>query len=50
MFIESKGIGFITPDDVIKELNVNYSQIQGHGYKNLDEIQKGELEIQYVQK
>ena len=39
-----KGFGFITPeqgDDVF----VHYSNIQGHGYKSLDEGQRVEFEV-----
>ena len=36
-FNESKGYGFITPDDGGKDLFVHISEIQGEGYKTLQE-------------
>jgi CspA family cold shock protein len=36
-FNESKGYGFITPDDGEKDLFVHFSEIQGEGFKTLRE-------------
>jgi CspA family cold shock protein len=39
-FNDSKGFGFITPDDGGKELFAHHSSIQMDGYKSLKEAQK----------
>jgi CspA family cold shock protein len=39
-FNESKGYGFITPDDGAQDLFVHFSEIQGEGYKTLREGDK----------
>ncbi|MFE2937281.1 cold shock-like protein CspC [Streptomyces sp. NPDC059278] len=49
-FNESKGFGFITPDDGSKDILVHFSAIQGNGYKTLAEGQNVEYEIQDGQK
>ncbi len=36
-FNNSKGYGFITPEEGGKELFVHFTQIQGEGYKSLQE-------------
>ncbi|MCB8787162.1 cold shock-like protein CspC [Planktothrix agardhii] len=49
-FNDSKGFGFITPDDGSKDIFVHHSAIQGNGFKTLTEGQKVEFEIQQGQK
>ena len=44
-FNESKGFGFITPEDGSKDVFVHFSAIQGDGYKSLEEGQKVEFEV-----
>ena len=39
-FNAEKGFGFITPDDGGKDLFVHFSEIQGSGYRSLDEGQR----------
>jgi CspA family cold shock protein len=39
-FNDSKGFGFITPDDGGKDLFAHHSSIQMDGYKSLKEAQK----------
>ena len=45
-FSQEKGYGFITPDDGGKDLFVHFSEIQGSGFRNLDEGQKVSFESQ----
>jgi CspA family cold shock protein len=45
-FNDSKGYGFITPDDGGKDVFVHHSAIQGSGFKTLAEGQKVTFEIQ----
>ncbi len=45
-FNNSKGYGFITPDDGGKDVFVHHSSIQGDGYKSLDEGASVEFEVQ----
>ena len=49
-FKESKGFGFITPEDGSKDVFVHFSAIQGNGFKTLAEGQMVEFEIQDGQK
>ena len=44
-FNESKGFGFITPEDGGKDLFAHYSEIRSSGYKTLEENQKVSFEI-----
>lgn len=43
-FDNQKGYGFITPEDG-KDVFVHHSEIQGDGYKSLNEGQEVEFEI-----
>lgn len=44
-FNSDKGFGFITPDDGAKDLFVHHSEIQGSGFRSLDENQRVAFEI-----
>ncbi len=44
-FNDSKGYGFITPDDGGKDLFAHHSEIQMNGFKTLQERQKVEFEV-----
>jgi CspA family cold shock protein len=44
-FNGEKGFGFITPDDGAKDLFVHYSEIQGGGFRSLDENQRVQFEV-----
>ena len=44
-FNDSKGYGFITPDDGGKDLFAHFSAIQGGGFKSLKENQKVSFEV-----
>ena len=44
-FNDSKGFGFITPDDGGKDLFVHFSAIQGGGFKTLKENDKVQFEV-----
>jgi CspA family cold shock protein len=44
-FNSEKGFGFITPDDGAKDLFVHYSEIQGNGYRSLDENQRVQFDV-----
>lgn len=43
-FNNQKGYGFITPDDGSQDLFAHFSEIQGDGYKSLEEGQEVEFE------
>ncbi len=45
-FNESKGFGFITPEDGSPDVFVHFSTIEGSGFKTLNEGQTVELEVQ----
>lgn len=45
-FNESKGFGFITPEDGSKDVFVHFSAIQSDSYKSLDEGQKVSFTIE----
>ena len=45
-FNGSKGYGFITRDDGEKDVFVHFSAIQGEGYRNLEEGQRVEFEVE----
>ncbi len=49
-FNNSKGFGFITPDDGDKDCFVHHSAIQGDGFKSLNEGDKVEFNVVQGQK
>jgi CspA family cold shock protein len=49
-FNGEKGFGFIAQDGGGADVFVHYSEIQGHGFKSLDEGQRVEFEIGQGQK
>lgn len=44
-FSDSKGFGFITPDESDKDCFVHHSAIQGDGFKSLAEGQRVEFDL-----
>ncbi len=44
-FNETKGFGFITPDDGSKDVFVHFSAIQGNGFKTLAEGQQVQFDL-----
>ncbi len=44
-FNETKGFGFITPEDNSKDCFVHHSAIQGDGFKTLNEGERVEFDI-----
>jgi len=49
-FNDSKGFGFITPDDGQKDCFVHFSAIEGNGFKSLAEGDSVEFEMVQGQK
>jgi CspA family cold shock protein len=49
-FNETKGFGFITPEDGSKDIFVHFSAIADSGFKTLAEGQRVEFSIQQGQK
>lgn len=45
-FNETKGFGFITPDNGGKDIFAHYSQIQNSGFKSLKENQSVSYEVE----
>ncbi|WP_296197026.1 cold-shock protein [uncultured Microbacterium sp.] len=45
-FNAEKGFGFIAPDDGTADVFAHYTAIEGNGYRNLEEAQKVEFEIE----
>ena len=44
-FNDSKGFGFITPDDGGQDLFAHFSAIQGNGFKSLQEGQRVSFDV-----
>jgi CspA family cold shock protein len=49
-FNDSKGFGFVTPEDGSKDCFVHHSAIQGQGFKSLREGQQVEFDVVQGQK
>jgi CspA family cold shock protein len=49
-FNGEKGFGFISPEDGSADVFVHFSQIAGSGYRNLEENQRVEFDVEAGQK
>ncbi|GAA1985556.1 transcription antiterminator/RNA stability regulator CspE [Amycolatopsis minnesotensis] len=49
-FNAEKGFGFIAPEDGSDDVFVHYSEIQGSGFKSLEENQRVQYEVTQGQK
>lgn len=49
-FNSEKGFGFIAPDDGGEDLFAHFSEIQGSGYRSLEDNQKVEFDVTQGQK
>jgi CspA family cold shock protein len=49
-FSRVKGYGFIAPDGSDKDVFVHYSAIAGEGYRNLEEGQRVEFQLEETDK
>ena len=49
-FYGDKGFGFIAPDDGGEDVIAHFSSIVGSGYRNLEENQKVEFDVEQGQK
>jgi cold shock protein len=45
-FNGEKGFGFIAPDDGAKDVFVHFSEIQGTGFRTLEENQRVQFEVE----